>query len=928
MFERTLQDVVKGLRAQPTSEGRSEFASQVLQECKKEMSSTDGAIKSNAVLKVAHLRMLGYDDRNFGDDNTSFHVIETMALQPFKQKRIGYLAASQLLTIDSPLLLLATNSLKKELQSSEVYAVGLALGSISNFASKGLARDLLPDVVSVATTALRPYARKRGTLCLYRLCTRYPEGLREGAYDALRSRLDDSDSAVVSCAVNAVCELAKANPRNVLPLTPQLYQLLTTSGNNWLTIKVVKLYSSLLNVEPRLAKKLLDPLAHIIKTTGAKSLLYECISTITQTLKHVVIADADGHKKIEQIVNLCAAKLKEFIRDSDQNLKYLGLVGFVELTKSFPAVAQEHKDLVLLTLNDEDVTVRLRALELLAGMANKHTVAGIVSRLLEHLAKAPPGKFRDAVVQTCIDACVDDEFQRIPSCEWLVAVLMDLARLGKGAHGPLLAKHIVNVAMKVQSVRKFASNSCARLLFSTEIRGDIAPEVLAACAFVACEYFDFDGNKGEEEVITVVTEENGESSRGDKEGEKISVSKLVETLLAPDDVADQSVPVVSDDGSPAPSQPSSVSRPKPAQKREIPADVRCVFILNAFKLAIKGGCEDTVRIHSEKWLSSQFFQVRDRARWCRSFLEIGNKEFLNTASGEVLGPIHPSAQRKVPLPPGLDLSVRKAKKDDGEASQQTSSQSRYTSTFISFRGQQQQHIQTRPSPYSASIGELPAYKSKTSSSGHESVNTYSMFKLSPTDTSAFMLGKSKKRSSKKKHSKDSSSEEEQLGGPAEDEDADAVEEPKPKEVLWSSRLTSPSPSAGGDTSSGGPSSSSQIVMAPSALPPGALLTEEDDMDLKPAKKQGAPLTLADVDILDDAPDVSRSTKVEIGGEDLGSKKDKKKKSKDEKKHKKKKSKKKDEEEEEETGGGVNGGEGAKTAPPTAAEGDLLDFSEF
>ena len=244
MFERTLQDVVKGLRAQPTSDGRAEFAALVLQECKKELASTDGAIKSNAVLKVAHLRMLGYDDQNFGDDGTSFHVIETMALQPFKYKRIGYLAASSVLTPDSSVLLLATNSLKKELQSAEMYAVGLALGSTSNFTSRELARDLLPDVIAVATSSIKPYTRKRGTICLFRLCTRYPEGLREGAYDALRSRLDDPDQAVVTCAVNAVCELAKANPRNVLPLTPQLYQLLTSSGNNWLTIKVAKLYSS------------------------------------------------------------------------------------------------------------------------------------------------------------------------------------------------------------------------------------------------------------------------------------------------------------------------------------------------------------------------------------------------------------------------------------------------------------------------------------------------------------------------------------------------------------------------------------------------------------------------------------------------------------------------------------------------------------
>ena len=59
------------------------------------------------------------------------------------------------------------------------------------------------------------------------------------------------------------------------------------------------------------------------------------------------------------MVNLCVEKLREFIRDSDQNLKYLGLVGLSSLMVSHPKVAAEHREIVMACLMDEDITIRL-----------------------------------------------------------------------------------------------------------------------------------------------------------------------------------------------------------------------------------------------------------------------------------------------------------------------------------------------------------------------------------------------------------------------------------------------------------------------------------------------------------------------------------------------------------------------------------------
>lgn len=64
--------------------------------------------KATALLKVIYLEMFGYDM-----SWASFHVLEVMSSQKYLQKRVGYLGAIQSFRIDTEVLMLATNLLKK-----------------------------------------------------------------------------------------------------------------------------------------------------------------------------------------------------------------------------------------------------------------------------------------------------------------------------------------------------------------------------------------------------------------------------------------------------------------------------------------------------------------------------------------------------------------------------------------------------------------------------------------------------------------------------------------------------------------------------------------------------------------------------------------------------------------------------------------------
>ena len=126
----------------------------------------------------------------------------------------------------------------------------MAINCLANIATKDLARDCISDLV-VLMNHSRAYVRKKAVLAMFKLYVKFPQGLRL-TFDKLKDRLDDSESSVISTAVNVICELANKNPRNYLAMAPKFFRLLTTSSNNWMLIKVVKLLGSLVSEEPRL----------------------------------------------------------------------------------------------------------------------------------------------------------------------------------------------------------------------------------------------------------------------------------------------------------------------------------------------------------------------------------------------------------------------------------------------------------------------------------------------------------------------------------------------------------------------------------------------------------------------------------------------------------------------------------------------------
>lgn len=85
----------------------------------------------------------------------------------------------------------------------------------------------------------------------------------------------------------------------------------------------------------------------------------------------------------------CIEKLSVFLSDKDQNLRYIALKGLSRLLQNAPhttPLLARYYDDILTCIDEEDLTIRLKALELVERLTDRSNCKAIVVRLLEQIA--------------------------------------------------------------------------------------------------------------------------------------------------------------------------------------------------------------------------------------------------------------------------------------------------------------------------------------------------------------------------------------------------------------------------------------------------------------------------------------------------------------------------------------------------------------
>ncbi|KAI5970387.1 APL5 [Candida margitis] len=424
-FEKSLNDLIKGIRAhsKDSPESLARFLDSAIQECKTELYSTDLETKAMAVLKLSYLEMYGFDM-----SWCNFQILEVMSSSKFQQKRIGYLAAIQSFKNEQDLLILATNQFKKDLNSSSHVEVGLALSGIATIVTPSLSKDINDDVLMKLNHS-KPYIRKKAILAMYKIFLQYPDSLRVNFHRVIE-KLDDTDVSVVSATVNVICELSKKNPKLFLNYLPKLFSILEETKNNWLIIRILKLFQSLSKIEPRMKKKILPAIMDLMLRTQASSLIYECINCAVngQML-------SEESYKDKQTAKLCIQQLMTFFKTKDSNLKFVGLIALINILKVFPVFMHSVdgvSEVIMDCLNDPDLIIKKKALEVSSYLVNDDNIVDVVKVMLLQLIPdrtTVDDSLKLEVTCNILKIASKDNYNNIPNFKWYVAVLKDILNL-------------------------------------------------------------------------------------------------------------------------------------------------------------------------------------------------------------------------------------------------------------------------------------------------------------------------------------------------------------------------------------------------------------------------------------------------------------------------------------------------------------------
>ncbi|KAA8542727.1 hypothetical protein F0562_023879 [Nyssa sinensis] len=437
LFQRTLEDLIKGLRLQLV--GESAFVSKALEEIRREIKSTDPHTKSTALQKLTYLNSLHGVDMSWA----AFHAVEVTSSARFHHKKIGYLA-------------------------------GLAVVPLRHRRN--------PPHHQPAPQGPHRRQRVRAIATILKIFSKYPDAVRV-CFKRLVENLESSDLQTASAAVGVFCELTAKDPKSYLPLAPEFYRILVDSRNNWVLIKVLKIFAKLAPLEPRLAKRIVEPICEHMRRTGAKSLIFECIWTIVTSLS-----------EYESAMKLAAANIREFLVDDDPNLKYLGLQALLVVAPKHLWVVLENKEVVIKSLSDVDYNIKLEALRLVMAMVSEDNVAEICRVLVNYALKSDP-EFCNEILGSILSTCCSNVYEIISDFDWYVSLLGEISRIPHCQKGEEIESQLIDIGMRVKDGRPELIRVGRDLLIDPALLGNpFLHRILSAAAWVSGEYVKFSKN--------------------------------------------------------------------------------------------------------------------------------------------------------------------------------------------------------------------------------------------------------------------------------------------------------------------------------------------------------------------------------------------------------------------------------------------------
>lgn len=463
----------------------------------------DGYQRKKCVAKILYMYVLGYEP-DFG----YAEALRLLSSRKFSEKQMGYLTLSVVLNEDHEMIPLVINSFKNDLEARPEQHVCLALSAVCNIGGKTMAEALVPAVekhmISQASEAM---VRKKAAMCLVRLFTRYPDLFQPDIWrDRAKEMFQEENPGVLTAyvsfftyAANTAPSVFKSLYRHMLRLlaravsgtkTPESY-LYYRVPTPWLSVKILRWLQIFdLPESQEESSYLLELLGKLLNGTD---LVNDKIGSARNAFHMVLMEGINLVIHLQQTPELLESSsriLSLFLQEKSSNLRYLALDAYTKLAQisvAANAMVKKNQELVTSALQDPDISIRRRALDLVYGMCDKKNVKGIVQELIQFLNYLNVNIPTDFAIREELVLKIAILAEKFASqYKWYVDVMLKMITIAGDVMTNDIWFRVIKMVTNHQDVQQYATETA----FSALKEDTVNETMVKVASFLCGEYGD------------------------------------------------------------------------------------------------------------------------------------------------------------------------------------------------------------------------------------------------------------------------------------------------------------------------------------------------------------------------------------------------------------------------------------------------------